>query len=192
MSRQTGLVTTCLLCIVVSGCEHGHRIGQSTNVQFGRVRSAEPVSLDSNAAKGALIGGTIGLAAGRSDSAAFNAIRGATVGGAATAIAEGGNREGIAYTVEMSNGSTTRVVTDQREIREGDCVAVERSGNTANIRRTSDTYCDPANGQALREVERTVQSQAADCQRAKEDLAKARGDEAIELAIRKTELLCDG
>jgi hypothetical protein len=191
MPMQTGFVATCLGCIVVSGCMDGHRVGQSTTVQFGRVRSAEPVSLESDAAKSTLIGGTIGLVAGRSDSAAFNAIRGATVGGAATAVAQG-NREGIAYTVEMANGSSTRVVTDQREIRQGDCVAVERSGNTANIRRTSESYCDPANGQALHEVERSVQSQADDCQRAKDELAKAKGDQAIELAIRKTELLCDG
>jgi hypothetical protein len=191
MFTQTCLVTTCLGCLVLSGCMEGHRVGQSTTVQFGRVRSAEQVNLDSNAAKGALIGGTIGLAAGRSDAAAFNAIRGATVGGAATAVAEG-SREGFAYTVELSNGSTTRVVTDQREIREGDCVAVERTGNNANIRRTSESYCDPANSQALHEVERSVQTQADDCQRAKEALGKAQGDQAIELAIRKTELLCDG
>lgn len=191
MSTQSGVVASCLCCVVIGGCEVGHRVGQSTTVEFGRVGAAEPVTLNSNAAKGALIGGTLGVATSRGDAAAFNAIRGAAVGGAATAVAEG-PREGIAYTVELTNGSSARVVTDQREIRVGDCVAVERTGNSANIRRTSEMYCDPANSQALREVERSVQSQAADCQRAKDALAKAQGEQAIELAIRKTELLCYG
>lgn len=191
MSTQSCLAVSCICCILVTGCESGHRVGQSATVEFGRVRSAEPVDLESNAARGALIGGTIGVAAGRSDSTAFNAIRGATLGGVATAATEG-SRKGIEYTVELSNGSSARIVTDQREIRVGDCVAVERASNTANLRRTSENYCDPSNSKALHEVEGSVQSQAADCQRAKADLAKAKGDQAIELALRKTELLCDG
>ncbi len=191
MSTQSCFAVSCICCIVVTGCAEGHRVGRSTSVEFGTVRSAEPVTLDSNAARGALIGGTIGVAAGRSDSATFNAIRGATVGGAATAASEG-DRKGIEYTVELSNGSSARIVTDQREIRVGDCVAVERATSTANIRRTSERYCDPSNSQALHEVQGSVQSQAADCEKAKADLAKAKGEEAIALGVRKTELLCDG
>lgn len=193
MSMQScAVVTSCICCMVLAGCTAGgNRVGRSTSVQFGTVRDAEPVTLESDAARGALIGGTLGVAVGRSSSSRFNAVRGAAVGGAATAAAEG-SRQGIAYTVEMSNGSSTRIVTDQREIRVGDCVAVEQVRNTANIRRTSEEYCDPTNGEALREVERAVRAQATDCERAKDELAKARGQQAIDLAVRKTELVCGG
>jgi len=190
MSVQVRFVMMVVSCIVMTGCA-GHRVGQSATVQFGTVRSAEPVTLDSNAAQGALVGGTIGLAVGRGNSSAFNAIRGAAIGGVAKAATEG-DRRGIAYTVELSNGSSTRIITDQLQIRPGDCVAVEKAGNTANIRRTSEHYCDPGNSQALHEVERTVQSEAIECERAKDELSRAKGEQATELAIRKTELLCDG
>jgi outer membrane lipoprotein SlyB len=177
---------------MIVGCALGlsQPIGQSTTVQFGIVRAADPVTLDSTAGQGALIGGTLGLAFGGSDSRAVNAIRGGTLGGAKRAASEG-DRSGMSYTVEMPGGSSTRVVTDQREIRVGDCVAVEQVGDTANIRRMAPGYCDPANGQALKSVDATVKSEAMECQKAKQELAKATTDEMADLATRKIKLLCD-
>ncbi len=181
----------CLGLTAVTGCETGMRRGQSATVQFGIVRSAEQITLDSAAAQGALIGGMLGVATGgRRDSTAGNAIRGAAVGGVATAAAEG-NRKGTAYTVDLLDGSATRIVTDQHEIRTGDCVAVERTGTTANIRRKSPAYCDRANTRAVQTVESATRSQAARCESAKEELEKANSDEAVDLATRKIELLCD-
>jgi hypothetical protein len=192
MAKKTSAAMMCSIVLAaLAGCDTPrHRVGQSATVQFGIVRSAEPVTLDSAAAQGAIIGGTLGLIGGRSDSSAVNAIRGATVGGATTAVAEG-NRKGMAYTVEISGGSSTRIITDQREIHVGDCVAVERAGETANIRRTSASYCDPANGQAVRAVGPSVESDAVACQGAKQELSQAKSDEAADLATRKIKLLCD-
>jgi hypothetical protein len=183
---------TSLGVTLLAGCETAtHRVGQSTNVQFGVVRNAEQVALDSAAAQGALLGGMLGMATGsRRSSAGRNAIRGAAVGGLATAATEG-NRQGMAYTVELMDGSSTRIVTDQHQIQPGDCVAVERTGTTANIRRTSAGYCDPANAQAVRAVDSYARSEAVECQRAKEELSKATTNEAADLAARKMELLCD-
>jgi hypothetical protein len=178
--------------VALTGCEAGmHRVGQTATVQFGVVRNVERVTLESAAAQGALIGGTLGLITGRrGSSSAGNAIKGAAIGGVATAASEG-NRHGTSYTVEMLDGSSTRIVTDQHEIRTGDCVAVERSGNNANIRRTSAAYCDPANRQAVEAVEPSTRSEAMRCQSAKDELANAKSDEAADLASRKVDLLCD-
>jgi len=185
------------LCIVagalaaIAGCElTSHRVGQSASVQFGVVQSAQEVTLDSNAAQGALLGGTIGvLASGRGST-----MRGATTGavvGAAGAAATQGNRTGTQYTVRMADGSSTRIVTDQREIKINDCVAIERVGNSANIRRASSDYCDPANAAAVSAVSEANRSEAVHCQSAKEELAAAQDEQAADLASRKIELLCD-
>lgn len=167
-----------------------HRVGQSATVQFGVVQSAEEVTLGSNAAQGALIGGTIGVLAGGSGSRGRGAVTGAAVGGAATAASEG-NRTGTQYTVQMLDGSSTRIVSDQREIKINDCVAIERAGSSANIRRASSDYCDPANAEAVSQVSDAIKSEAAHCQTAKQELAAAENDKAMDLAIRKVELLCD-
>lgn len=175
----------------LAGCEAtSHRVGQSTNVQFGVVQNAQEVQLESNAAAGALIGGTIGLLASGSGSSAGGAIAGAAVGGTAAAVAEG-SRKGVQYTVRMMDGSSTRIVSDQREIMVNDCVAIERGGRTANIRRTSAQYCQPAYSEAVNQVSDSISSEASQCQDAKQELADAKGQQAVELAVRKVELLCN-
>jgi hypothetical protein len=188
LNKATFAVVTIALTIV--GCEAtAPRVGQSATVEHGIVRSAEPVTLNSTAAQGALIGGTLGLILG-GGSRPGTAIAGAALGGATGGIA-GGDRTGMSFTVEMPGGSTTRVVTDQREIRVGDCVAVERVGQGANIRRVTARYCDPTYAQAVAAVDDSVKAEAVHCENAKQELAKATTQEAAELAIRKIELLCN-
>lgn len=190
-------VMTVILCATV-GCavqSHGpsNRVGQSATVQFGVVRSADEITLDSDAALGALVGGTLGLASSRggsTPSAVRNGIIGATAGGVVSAAAEG-SRKGMSYTVAKADGSSSRIVTDQREIQVGDCVAVERVGDTANIRRASAHYCDNANQQAVQSVEEYYRADAVACEAAKQELVEATTDEAASLAARKIELLCN-
>ena len=188
-------IETILLAAVtsalVSACDHiPTRVGQSTTVQFGVVQRAEQVTRDSNAMQGALVGGMLGAVAGRGDSTIGNAALGAKVGTIGAAAAEG-NRSGMAYTVAMADGSSTRIVTDQREIKQGDCVAIERTGNAANIRRAASSYCDPANARAVEAVTPTIRTAAVECQRAKEELAGATTEAEVDLAARKISLLCD-
>jgi outer membrane lipoprotein SlyB len=128
---------TWILSLAAVGCAtQSFRVGQSGTIQFGTVRQVEQVPLQSDAIPvGALIGGSLGLAAsGGGDSTPVNTILGAVAGGAVGAAAQG-NRTGFAYTVEMLDGSTVHIVSDQSEIRIGDCVAIERVGQTNNIRR---------------------------------------------------------
>jgi outer membrane lipoprotein SlyB len=193
MIRTSFLVSAIALLATVVGCkEVAPRVGQKTSIDFGLVRSADEVQLNSTAAEGALIGGTLGLMLGgrRGDSRVGAAIGGATLGGVAGGVA-GGDRTGMSYTVQMQGGSSTRIVTDQREIHVGDCVAVERVGQSANIRRVSAGYCQPAYAQAVEAVDDSVRDDAVQCERAKQELMDATAAEAVQLAARKVELLCN-
>lgn len=188
IAKRASVLIVGVTLAAMAGCESmSHRVGQSATVQFGVVQSAQEVTLDSNAAQGALIGGTIGVLSGGQ---ARGAITGAAVGGVATAAAQG-NRRGTQYTVQMMDGSSTRIVSDQHQIHVNDCVAIERVGGRANIRRASPDYCDPANAQAVKDVSDVVKSEAIHCDNAKQELAKAQDNESMDLAIRKVELLCD-
>ncbi|HEX7081805.1 MAG TPA: hypothetical protein VF329_12400 [Gammaproteobacteria bacterium] len=174
----------------LAACET-QRVGQSATVQFGIVRAAEEVTLDSAATQGAVIGGKLGLLTGGNRSNVSNAIRGAAIGAAAGAASDGGRR-GMAYTVDLTDGSSARIVTDQREIMPGDCVAIERVRDTANIRRKSQSYCDRASQDAVRAIQVMVRSDAAECRSAKQELVEARTEEEVDLASRKVDLLCNG
>jgi hypothetical protein len=183
---------TWALALAAAGCQpQAARVGQRTTIQFGVVRQVEQVQLQSDAAAGAVIGGTIGLvASGGSRTAPRNAILGAAVGAAATSAAQG-NRTGIAYTVSMLDGSTIRIISDQREIRVGDCVAIERAGDTNNIRREPAAYCARENQPPVAAVQSQIEAAAARCEAAKEELVAASTPEAVDAATRKVELLCN-
>jgi outer membrane lipoprotein SlyB len=183
---------TWILALAALGCQtNTFRVGQTTSVQFGTVTNVEQVNLQSDVPAGALIGGTLGLIAGGGGrNAPRNAILGAAVGAGATAVAQG-SRTGIAYTVRLLNGSTIRIITDQSEIRVGDCVAIERAGDTNNIRREHPAYCASQNQQALQAIQPQTQAIAAQCEAAKDELVRATTPEAVELATTKVNLLCN-
>ena len=178
-----------IISLAAVGSGEAQRVGQGTTIRFGIVRNVQQVQLQSDAAAGAVVGGTIGLVAG-GRRPARNALLGAAAGGAVTAAAQG-NRSGFAYTVELNDGSTVRIVSDQREIRTGDCVAVEQVGQTANIRREPTGFCARENAQAVQSVQGVTDAAAARCEAAKEELVMASTPEAIDLASRKIDLLCN-
>jgi hypothetical protein len=181
-----------ILLVAAVGCQQqAFRVGQRTHVQFGVVRNVEQVQLQSDVAAGALVGGTLGLVtSGGSRNAPRNAILGAAIGGAATAAAQG-SRTGIAYTVAMMDGSTIRIISDQSEIRVGDCVAIERAGDTNNIRREPQAYCGRDNQPAVAAVQQQSEAAAARCEEAKEEFVRAGTPEALDIAGRKVSLLCN-
>src|SRR6516164_9252717 len=181
-----------IISLVAVGSSEAQRVGQGSTIRFGTVRNVQQVQLQSDAATGALVGGAIGLVASpRGGSRAVrNSLVGAAAGGAVTAAAQG-NRTGFSYTVELIDGSMTRIISDQREIRPGDCVAIERVGQTANIRREPSAFCARDNAQAVQAVQPVTEAAAARCEAAKEELVNATTPEAIDLASRKIDLLCN-
>jgi len=167
--------------------------GQSAKVTTGIVESVQRVELQSEAGKGAVIGGTLGLlsAGGKSSSKkARNTIIGAAAGGALSSSAQG-SRQGMRYTVRATgSGTTIAVISDQTEIRQGDCVVVEEVGGTANLRRMASTVCEQASARAVEQLQDTFQQEATECLNAKQQLVEASTADELDLARRKMEILC--
>jgi hypothetical protein len=147
----------------------------------------------SNAGKGALVGGTIALLSSSRKSSKEKrryTAAGAAVGGAAAHKSQG-DRSAKEYTVDTGNG-TTVIISDQTEIIVGDCVVVENGGsNKANIRRVSQTYCEPESQELVADIQEEMIEEAMECLAAKDELLAAQDDAAFDRAIRKVDIFCD-
>jgi hypothetical protein len=194
--QATKLITFVLVALYGASAQPcwAQKAGQSVSIQYGKVTGIREVDLKSGAVpKGALVGGALGLASagGKSSSKkARNALVGTMAGGAVAGAAQGDQR-GMMYQVEVGAGSMMQVVSDQREIRTGDCVAVEKAGDTANIRRVSASYCDSGNSAAVKAVANEAHKDAEECAAAKQQLVDASTSQQAELAGRKISLLCN-
>ncbi|MFV8817115.1 hypothetical protein [Haliea sp. E17] len=183
-----------LVCTVASSPALAQRAGQSVTVQYGVVQGGREIDLKSGAVPaGAVVGGSLGLLSAKGKSSSKKA-RNAIIGGiAGSAIASGaqGSTRGMLYEVDLGSAGLIQVVTDQREIRGGDCVAVEKAGDTANLRRVTPAYCKTENASAIAEVAGESRQEAEECLAAKQQLVDAATVEAVQLARTKIELLCD-
>ncbi len=185
-----------LLLLIYANTAAAQRAGQSMSVQTGVVIAAQAVNLQSQAGRGAAVGGIVGYAttsSRRSSSRrARNTILGAAAGGAIASRAQG-DLNGMQYTIETGPGSQIVVVTDQTQVRIGDCVNVEQAGSgTANVRRISDALCEAAFSNQVDDELQAYMSREADmCLQAKERMMEAETDEAFEIAMRRVKFLCD-
>jgi outer membrane lipoprotein SlyB len=191
-SKAVVLSALSLSLAITAAPGFAQKAGQSAKISTGIVENVQRVQLDSEAGKGALVGGALGLlsAGGKSSSKkARNTIIGAGAGGALAGAAQG-SRDGVAYTVRTGEGSTIRVVTDQTEIRIGDCVVVEETGSTANVRRVTPVTCESASAKAREELQDSFAQEANECHNAKQKLIEATTTDELDLARRKMEILC--
>jgi outer membrane lipoprotein SlyB len=167
--------------------------GQSIQIQYGVVVASKYVQEKSNAGKGALVGGAIGLYAGKGKSSGTKfrrTVAGAAVGGAIASVAQG-SREAREYQVKTATGFVV-IISDQTEVHVDDCVIVENpGGSNANIRRVASTYCDPASAEVVAELQDEMLEEAEECVMAKRELATADTDDAVDRALRKISILCD-
>ena len=169
------------------------KAGATAKTTVGIVERAETVQLDSNAGAGVLVGGTLGLlsAKGKSGSKkARNAIIGAAAGGAIAGASQG-DTTGRKYTVRTGQGSVVSIISDQKEVRVGDCVVIEESGDTANIRRVSQTMCETESAKAVAQIQPELQNDADECVAAKQQLVDAKSANEVDLAMRKVQILCN-
>lgn len=186
------LTTTAILVLVTSSVL-AQKSGQSMQIQYGVVVASSYVKEQSNAGKGALLGGAIGLYTGKGKSSGTKLRRtaaGATVGGAATSAAQG-NRDARQYEVQTNSGVVV-IISDQTEIQVDDCVIVENPGTTnANIRRVANTYCDPASAEVVAELQEETVEEANECAAAKMELTNASSEDEVDAILRKVSILCD-
>lgn len=181
------------LAFLASNALLAQKSGQSIQIQYGYVVASKYVQEKSNAGKGAVIGGAIGLYSGKGKSSGTKFRRtaaGAVVGGAAASAAQG-SREAREYQVRTASGVIV-IISDQTEVHVDDCVVVETpSKGNANIRRVANTYCDPASAEVVAELQDEMLEEAEECVMAKQELAAADTDEAVDRALRKISILCD-
>ena len=194
MKTSFSLVTkVAILFALLSGPLMAQKSGQSMQIQYGVVVASKYVEEKSNAGKGALVGGAIGLYAGKGKSSGTKFRRttaGAVVGGA-TASAAQGSREAREYQVRTATGVTV-IISDQTQISVDDCVIIETpSKGNANIRRVASTYCDPASAEVVADLQDEMLEEAEECAAAKNELATADTDDAVDRALRKISILCD-
>lgn len=192
--KRTAIIAAVAVLSMSAGLAWAQKAGQSVSIQYGKITGVREVDLKSGAVPaGALVGGGLGLASAGGKSSgkkARNAILGAAAG-SAIAGASQGTQKGMMYQVEVGAGSMIQVVSDQREIRSGDCVAVEKAGDTANIRRVSSSYCEKGNDVAVKAVAEEARKDAEECAAAKQQLVDAATAQAADLAGRKIALLCN-
>lgn len=169
-----------------------NQLGSSFDISYGTVSTVEKVKIQSEAGKGAVTGGLIGGATSGHHHRGKHALTGAAAGALLTALLEG-DRKAFQYTVELNNGNMTKIITETPGIVEGDCVSME-IGQTANIRRVSGVHCEHDGHEALAEpiVHAKRQSDAAECQAAKEMALQATTEEATDIALKKVRVFCEG
>lgn len=182
--------------LLFTGMASAQRSGQSMSVQTGVVVAAQAVNLQSAAGRGALVGGVVGYATTSSRQSSSRRARNTMIGAGAGALVSRraqGSLDGIQYTVETGPGSRIVVVTDQTQVRVGDCVNVEQAGSgTANVRRVSESLCDAVFDNQVDEELNTYMTREADtCLQAKERLMETETDEAFEVALRRVNFFCN-
>jgi len=196
MQTTTYIAAATLAVLLSSSADSAwsQRAGQNVTIQYGKVAGVSDVDLSSGAVPaGVLVGGALGIASASGKSSAKKA-RNAIVGAAATGAVAGaaqGSTKGALYKIDVGPGGVIQVVSDQREIRQGDCVAVEKSGDTANVRRVSADYCDKANEAAVKAVAGESRKEAEECAAAKQAVVDAATPQEADLAGRKMALLCN-
>ncbi|MCD4751110.1 MAG: hypothetical protein K8R59_17190 [Thermoanaerobaculales bacterium] len=84
-----------------------------------------------------------------------------------------------------------KVVSDQTEIKKGDCVTVEEVKDNANVRRVDPVMCEPESQEVVQELAPELQEEADECYEAKQELLTAEDDAAVERAARKVKILCN-
>jgi outer membrane lipoprotein SlyB len=167
--------------------------GQSAAVSIGVVEKAESIELQSSggSAGGAVVGGVIGYNAGSGNSTSRKR-RNAVIGGAiGSAAGSSGTTPGMQYTVKLDDGKTVIVISDQLQLRSGDCVSVEQIKDMANIREQDPAACNPEVKEALPDLQDEFVEDANECAQVKQELLNAKTTEAVELATAKARILCN-
>ena len=187
------MIKVAVLFVLFSSTLMAQKSGQSIQIQYGVVVASKYVEEQSNAGKGAVVGGAIGLYSGKGKSSGtkFRRTAGGAVVGGAVASGVQGDRSAREYQVQTASGAIV-IISDQTEIQVDDCVVVENAGGkNANIRRVASTYCDPASADVVAGLQEEMLEEAQECLDAKDELSSADTDDAADQALRKISILCD-
>jgi len=156
--------------------------GSSVSLQYGTVSAVGAVQAAAKHTSGRLIGGLAGAVIA-DDHPGLGALAGGLIGGGIEGHVTS-KKVLLQYTVTLKNGGAVVIDTEQRDIALGDCVVVEQ-GQYANIRRVSNINC-LVDQKPAHHVEN-----ASSCQLAKDELSRAKTQDAVEIAVIKVRTLCE-
>jgi len=185
------ITTLCAAC-ASTGIDRADK-ETTVNITYATVTNVETVKFKSDVRKNTAIGGLWGLAAGAvadgGEGAVVGAAAGALLSGLTTKISEGSS-EGFSYTMMRKDHSEFKVITDDKHLKAGDCVAVE-SGRTTNLRKVSPVMCEPPLDHPVEaELHGKHLEDAAECHAAKLELLKAETQSQVDAALKKVHVLC--
>ena len=192
------IFNSALLAIFLTGCANmstdpgtGSTRNSLIAVAYGTVENVQPVKMKANYAEGSIIGGALGLLASSHYSTGSQVLGTAAGAGLGALVSKETAGTANQFTINLVNGTTVSVVTDQKDIDAGDCVSVEQ-GEHANIRRVSSSFCNtPASHPAYADMHAHVQRVSADCAVAKQQLLKATTEQETNIAYKKMQALSD-
>ncbi len=166
-------------------------LNQAFLVKYGTVSDVQRTKVKSSAGKGAVYGGLASGALRGKKHRTKHAIEGAIAGALITSILEG-SRHVNEYTINLMDGSITKVIIEHTHIQRGDCVAVE-VGPSANIRQVSQSHCQYAQASVMQtpQVVEKQQEEASDCHAVKQELIDAATEEELNMALKKVQIICE-
>jgi len=192
------LIVACVCVGLIVPCTAvAQRSGQNASISVGTVVKVEDIDLSSqNAPAGAVVGGMLAYhttGSKRSSTTKWGRAAAGALAGGAIARSREGDLKGKLYTVDLGAGRTMQVVSDQTEIKQGDCVIVEQVKDQANVRRADPTACEPESEPVMSsaDVQEELQEEAAECLAAKEEMLAAQTEEQFNLAQRKMDIFCN-
>jgi outer membrane lipoprotein SlyB len=187
--------------LLVAGCAGGDgavspfAMGEAIPVSYGTVETVTPVKVSpAGEIAGGVAGGLLGLAltAGRSGGGMLLGAAGGALAGGLLGNALQGSDTADRFLIRRTDGSTFELTTERRDLRPGDCVAIEQ-GRHVNLRRANPVLCGPGAVVAADErVALEAQHDARVCQEAKQALLNARGSPAIDAGAARVKALCQG
>ena len=194
---RTATISVVVIAAFAAPFAEAQRAGQNATISIGVVNKVEDINLQSQAAPaGALVGGMLAYHTTgdkRSSTTKWGRAAAGAVAGGAIARGREGDLSGKVYTVDLGGGRMIQVVSDQREIRQGDCVVVEEIQGQANVRRADPSACAPESAPVIAsaDVQEELQEEANECLSAKEEMLAAETSEQFELAKRKMDIFCN-
>jgi outer membrane lipoprotein SlyB len=190
---KTKIALAALLCAAFSSQSVDRmQLNSTIMINYGTVLEVGRTKIKSNAPSGAIMGGVIGAATSGKHHRGKHALEGVLAGGLLSAVLEG-KREAFAYTISLANGAEVKVITEQSDIRVGDCVSFEQ-GRTTNVRRVSSVHCQAAPTHEVHQdpyVTSSASFDAAQCHSAKEQVLAAKTEAEVDLAVKKVSVFCD-
>ncbi len=96
------------------------------------------------------------------------------------------------YQLDLGERGMQMMVSAKTGLRPGQCVALERSGAIANLRRVSPAFCDPENQEVIGTLSAIRAAHIEHCMLSLQRYREQATANAVNQALAEVAMLCDG